>query len=325
MTCIPESDSTTSNCGKSKRSHTQKPLHLKMQVRRWKNMSGQSRAVGESSAAAHQTPVSGMTRSRRRVAVQFINASHPRDVISAEAKKKIRSHVAKDIHASRHSRNRYMGEASNRYNNQVEERELAEPNVPLPAPECLLSSSRKDPFQSFARPVTEMEHFLIDHYVTIVIPNSSSYCNHGDAETLFLSGMKSHWLPLVFSDVGLLCGLLLAACRHLLIAGPAVNKQYAGMALLYKGECIKSTNEAVVTEGTSVSDATIGKALIMSSDEFLCGNMEISRLHADAIIRMVSLKGGLRNLGAGGFLRSLVTWCVMHPMFGEGESLILEE
>lgn len=285
MTCNPESVSTTSNCGRSKRSHTQKPLHLKMQVRRWKHMSGQSRAVGESSTAAHQTPVSGMTRSRRRVAVQFINASHPRDAISTEAKKKIRSHVAKDIHASRHSRNRYMGEASNRYDNQVEERELAELNVPLPAPECLLSSSRKDPFQSFARPVTEMEHFLIDHCtghetfrryeaylmcpldVTIVIPKSSSYCNHGDAETLFLSGMKSHWLPLVFSDVGLLCGLLLAACRHLLIAGPAVNKQYAGMALIYKGECIKSTNEAVVTEGTSVSDATIGKALIMSSDE----------------------------------------------------------
>ncbi|KAH8658581.1 hypothetical protein BGZ61DRAFT_371134 [Ilyonectria robusta] len=258
-----------------------------------------------------------MTRSRRRVAVQFINASHPRDVTSAEAKKKIRSHVAKDIHASRHSRNRY--------DSQVEERESAELNVPLPAPECLLSSSRKDPFQSFARPVTEMEHFLIDHYVTIVIPNASSYCDHGDAEALFLTGMRSHWLPLAFSDVGLLCGLLLAACRHLLIAGPAVNKEYAGMALRYKGECIKSTNQAVVTEGTSVSDATIGKALIMSSDEFLCGNMEISRLHADAIIRMVSLKGGLRNLGAGGFLRSLVTWCVMHPMFGEGESLILEE
>lgn len=53
--------------------------------------------------------------------------------------------------------------------------------------------------------------------------------------------------------------------------------------------------------------------------------MEVSRLHADAITRMVSLKGGLRNLGAGGFLKSLVTWCVMHPMFGEGESLILEE
>lgn len=103
--------------------------------------------------------------------------------------------------------------------------------------------------------------------VTIVIPNANSYCDHGDAETLFLTGMKSHWLPLAFSDVGLLCGLLLAACRHLLIAGPAVNKEYAGMALLYKGECIKSTNQAVVTEGTSVSDATIGKALIMSSDE----------------------------------------------------------
>lgn len=118
-------------------------------------MSGESRAAGESSTAAHQTPVSGTTRSKRRVAVQFINASHPRDVTSAEAKKKIRSHVAKDIHASRHSRIRD--------DNQVEERESVELKVPVPAPECLLSSSRKDPFQSFARPVTEMEHFLIDH------------------------------------------------------------------------------------------------------------------------------------------------------------------
>ncbi len=35
--------------------------------------------------------------------------------------------------------------------------------LPTPRPTSLLSAARTDPFQSFARPVTETEGFLIDH------------------------------------------------------------------------------------------------------------------------------------------------------------------
>ncbi|KAH6894523.1 hypothetical protein B0T10DRAFT_546022 [Thelonectria olida] len=306
-----------------------------MQVRRWKHMSGHSRACNEPSTEAHQISASGTAKADNSVGLQFINASHPRDVISIEAKKRIRSHAAKDVHASRHR----QGARRRQFVVQAEG-VGAHFAAPLPAPASLLSSSRKDPFQSLARPVTEREHFLIDHYVTVVIPNAHSYCNHGDAEALFLVGMKLHWLPMALSDVGLLCGLLLAACRHLTAPSPVASDDYTQMALRYKGVCIKSTNEAVVAEGTSVSDTTIAKALIMSSDEFsshgpvsltklrhkfLCGNLEVSRVHADAIIRMVALKGGLGNLGVGGFLRHLVSWCVFNPKFGERASILLEE
>lgn len=105
--------------------------------------------------------------------------------------------------------------------------------------------------------------------ISVVVPQAGCYCDHGNEESLYLAGMRSHWLPLAFSDTGLLCGVLLAACRSLTTYQPPspANREYARMALRYRVECIRSTNDAIATEGTSVSDITIAKALIMCSDE----------------------------------------------------------
>ncbi len=91
------------------------------------------------------------------------------------------------------------------------------------------------------------------------------------------------------------------------------------MALRYKYECIKYINNAVSAEGRSVRDATIAAVLLMCTDEvcfdpdcsrslflwpealrqnhwqFLCGNLDVSILHADAIVRMVTMRGGLKT------------------------------
>lgn len=255
-----------------------------MQVRRWKYVFGQNHQKGHARATKEpnaETPQqdspSETIISSKGVAVQFVNAAHPRDVNSAEAKKRIRSHAAKGVHASRRLR---------RQSHPADGGRLGLVHVPLPPPTDLLSASRKDPFQAFARRVTDTEQFLIDHCtslirksqkrtltlsvstdVTVVIPNAGSSCKHSNSEPLYISGMKSHWIPLALSDAGLLCGLLLVACRSLVLSKSAVGDDYARMALAYKGECIKSTNQAVVAEGTSVSDATIAKVLVMASEE----------------------------------------------------------
>ncbi len=106
--------------------------------------------------------------------------------------------------------------------------------------------------------------------VTFVIPNGCNHCL-GDDEPLFLAGLKSNWFPFALSEAGLLAGLLLASCRSLLARVPAGDDDpYARMALRYRGECIKSTNDAIVAEGLSISDATIAKAVVMASGEVSC-------------------------------------------------------
>lgn len=133
----------------------------------------------------------GKPKPKKRVAVQFINASHPRDAASAEAKKRIRAHAARDVHAGRRAHEAQAGqmgvEGANRDTSRIQmspalrcsdQAALAEAEVEVgrgetvsdslytPEPASFLSSARKDPFQSFARAVTETEHFLIDHCIS---------------------------------------------------------------------------------------------------------------------------------------------------------------
>ncbi|KAH8888977.1 hypothetical protein GQ53DRAFT_870684 [Thozetella sp. PMI_491] len=293
-----------------------------MQIRRWK----QARVKAPSSAESVSTSAVEARRSLpgKRVALRFINASHPRDAHSAEAVKRIRSHAAKDVQASRRaalSRDRASSShetatllrssssATHSASGSLETRAGAIAAAMAVGPASWLSSARKDPFQSFARPVTETEHFLIDHYVTFVVPNSSSFCDHGNEEHVYLAGMKSHWLPLSFSDPGLLCGIFLTACRSLMQCAPteAAGGDYAQMALRYRVNCIRSTNAAVTAEGASISNATIAKVLVMCADEYLRGNLDVCGVHADAIVRMVLLKGGLMDPGIGEFLKRMVS------------------
>ena len=49
-----------------------------------------------------------------------------------------------------------------------------------------------------------------------------------------------------------------------------VDGEYTKMALRYRIDCIKSINAAIATEGTSISDATIAKVLVMFTDEVSC-------------------------------------------------------
>ena len=86
---------------------------------------------------------------------------------------------------------------------------------------------------------------------------------------MYLTDVKSNFLPWIFADAGLLGGLLLVASRGLITMAPqlAIGGTYEHMSMQYKDECIKSINMAIASEGATVSDATIAKTLFVCSDE----------------------------------------------------------
>ncbi len=119
--------------------------------------------------------------------------SHPRDATTTEAKRRIRSHAAKDVHATRRS-----AKAKREQAGEEDTKGLGEPTPtstdPTPVrgedistqpeaqggreldsaealvlvrPANLLDCGREDPFQSFVRPMTRTEQFLIDHCKSI--------------------------------------------------------------------------------------------------------------------------------------------------------------
>jgi len=158
-------------------------LWPKMRIRRWKQT--QVMAPHSEKAGTISTIEAGRSVPGKGVAVRFINASHPRDAVSSKAVKSIRSHAAKAVQISRRAAltknqippdnemNTPLHSASSTTQSTADSLEMRARVVPVVValgPANWLSSARKDPFQSFARPVTESEHFLFDHCRT---PHSS--------------------------------------------------------------------------------------------------------------------------------------------------------
>lgn len=83
-------------------------------------------------------------------------------------------------------------------------------------------------------------------------------------EIVFRHGMMTHWVQMAATDPGMLASLFLVACRNL--ATIQTPKKYESLALKYKNECLRMLSLAIETEGSSISDTTISKALALASD-----------------------------------------------------------
>ncbi|KAL8397359.1 hypothetical protein RB594_004177 [Gaeumannomyces avenae] len=154
-----------------------------------------------------------------------------------------------------------------------------------------------DPFRSFARPVSDTEAFLIDHYVNYAIRYDRVCCQNADRALRVI--LRSAWVPFALSDEGALAALLMQACRSVLwllprrrraAQGPeaaswagatttvpppppaatpaAAEAYYSRLMLVYKGLCIRSVNASLSREWPHVSDATIAKSMIMGTEEY---------------------------------------------------------
>ncbi|CAJ2502367.1 Uu.00g097610.m01.CDS01 [Anthostomella pinea] len=165
-----------------------------------------------------------------------------------------------------------------------------------------LASGRKDPFTSFVRPFKPVEHFLLDYYVTAVVPLMR--CN--EPETYYVERMVRAWVPLALTDPGLLNSLFLTASRHL--SGKYQQQQqqrFTELSAQYKLDCVRSLMESLSTR-SSFDDATIAKSVMLAYDELTVYDAAMARNHLAGAVKMVQLNGGYQTLGLDGFLEKLI-------------------
>jgi hypothetical protein len=113
--------------------------------------------------------------------IQFISSSYPGDTVSVNEQRRAHSHAARIAHAKARRRRTINYQASKVRKTSEGSQGIEEKrNTPsysvlsafnavvtekggLPSPVSLLASDRRDPFNSFARPLEPIEHFLLDH------------------------------------------------------------------------------------------------------------------------------------------------------------------
>ncbi|KAL7916806.1 hypothetical protein GGI35DRAFT_434032 [Trichoderma velutinum] len=196
----------------------------------------------------------------------------------------------------------------------IEESELETSAVLIPnSGPSGLGSGRGDPFMSFIRPLTSMENFLLDQYVTTVSPYLLEHCaRFRFPGSPFVDSMIEDWIRLSLSDIGFLSGILLVASRYLSIFHqpyhPHQNQLFSEQATRYKLVCLQTLNKAI-SFNTGIgpfSDSVIAETMVLALDEISLGDLETSRRHMQGALKMVELNGGPQTLGLNGFLEMVL-------------------
>ncbi|KAK0611387.1 hypothetical protein B0T14DRAFT_327053 [Immersiella caudata] len=213
-----------------------------------------------------------------RQRIHFVHVDRPAKLDRRQARE-IRSHAARETHA-RARRLRvmaYLGVPDAHPDPpppatipESTQEERAEDNQNNTHPTSLLSASRADPFDVFVGSLEPVEHFLLDHYVRVVIPLSSATC------TAFKNAMEGEyygrrmiadWVPFALADVGLLSGIFLASCRDLSLSNHPQKALFSTMALQYKLACLQALKSAPYAEPSAPNDAAVAKVIALVSDE----------------------------------------------------------
>lgn len=98
-------------------------------------------------------------------------------------------------------------------------------------------------------------------------------CN--ELPQFFTESMTREWVPLALTDIGLLDGIFLSACRHLAAHHCIDQKQqlFSQLAVRYKVECVQSLRGALLKKMPPFADSIVAQAVMLAYDEvssYLC-------------------------------------------------------
>jgi hypothetical protein len=215
-----------------------------------------------------------------------------------------------------------------------------------PSPIQLVGGARKDAYQTFARSMSEDEHYLFDFCEfshasntskTQAYPSDLNYvieygykaCYHKEDEKVFQASMRDVWVPWAMGQPSLMAAIFHVACRNYAATTNNSNsKKYAVKKLQYRLTCLEMAKEAIASQVVA-SDTTIALALLMASESVRAllpveglsnprlqhfeGDMDAFFAHGIGIIKMVTARGGLETLGLSGFLTKSVGWSIYSP------------
>ncbi|KAL7792515.1 hypothetical protein V8C37DRAFT_126369 [Trichoderma ceciliae] len=173
-----------------------------------------------------------------------------------------------------------------------------------------LGGGRVDPFKSYPAPWQPYIPHLVDHYIVhmaVDIPELDEPDNKGL--------LRSRWFRLATTEISTFqVVLLLSAGNYITVKGGIAAEQGFEMEQL-RIDALKSIGIAMNEQSKALSDSVIGAVAKMASFEAMHGDENSFRVHMDAAKRLVTMRGGLQNLGLGGLLRRMLIWIDLNGGF----------
>lgn len=102
--------------------------------------------------------------------------------------------------------------------------------------------------------------------VRAVIPYMNINCNRLRDPSRYVDLMTREWVRLTLTNIGSLTGVLLAACRHLLMHSELAH--FTQLAIQYKLSCVQTLRKTIQVETPlMISDSTIALGVLLAFDE----------------------------------------------------------
>lgn len=258
---------------------------------------------------------------------RFLNFTNPKDAKDASTRRSVRSHVTSKQHEKQ--RKRAAAEQARRDQQASSPDGLASPAIPVPdsrrtsyvessGPSETSSPEDSSPAHSASSPppptrLSPLEVYpeewhpylrpIMDHYV-----NSMSI-DLPETDPASRALLVDRFLTLVFSDPAPLHALILTAAAHWNKLRP--DRPHQINLLQLRGMAIQEINRALVDHGPNgraTSDVMIAAVGKMATYELLFGDRNTFHTHMTGLQRMISLRGGLPQLGTDGLLERILLW-----------------
>ncbi|KAI8711628.1 Aldo-ket-red domain-containing protein [Fusarium sp. LHS14.1] len=200
----------------------------------------------------------------------------------------------------------------------------------LLVPRAIPGAFEHEPLASFIRSLDSKEVFMFDYYVNVVVPYLDLHCpvmKHLGGDYHY---RKQNWILFSSTEVELLKGFLLAACRHLYIVH--LEKEFGQLAIQYKLNYVRSLRETISATGPASSRMAVTKALVLGIDEvslmlrfkepmkgepwtdlateIMLGDLSMAIKHVIAAAEIVHVAGGPQALGLSGIVQYILDRCL---------------
>ncbi|KAG9252674.1 NADP-dependent oxidoreductase domain-containing protein [Emericellopsis atlantica] len=207
--------------------------------------------------------------------IDFVVVSHPGRPATAKTKRQAHSHAARAAHAR--ARNlevkRYTQQRETASNEASDDRRSSSnrhavrgrPGVSVHVPAVVTGAFEHEPLRDFLQSLTQNEHKLFHHYITIVFPGMNASCPVLAQLSSGARNLAENWLLLSSTSTMFLRGFLLSACRHLAMAYPEAG--YEHVAQQYKWTYIRALQQELAVGNGLVSVATATLAMVLVFDD----------------------------------------------------------
>ncbi|KAK5132275.1 hypothetical protein LTR08_009263 [Meristemomyces frigidus] len=285
---------------------------------------------------------------------QFLNFSHPSDAKASRARRTVRSHVTRRQHAQ--ETKLQAARKAQSYHGTPAEPEQPPPAlrrhaVTLPSekpPTLDLSSNSKvaasrtsspegsssspsptastgfnpqqciDPSMIYDEEWRPDIPHIMDHYL------SNLAVDIPDVDAATVTGLlRTQFFPFVMTDAAPLHAVMLLATSH--YGRARGSRSHAIDLLQLRGMAIGEINSALEDPRRATSDQLITAVAKMASYEALFGDRDIFNTHMTGLMRMVTLRGGLPQLGLNGLLERVLLWIDSNATYIVGTHLYFDK